>query len=169
MHDQPDDRGPHDGGEDGPLVLTEVLGRVAEQPWHDRAHAAEAAGRLETVRISRGDAARRRMRLTTDRGRDVALALPRDAALGDGSIVHAGADLMIVMRVDGGPRLRLVPADAVSALRLGYFCGNLHWKVDFDGDAIEVHMDGPEESFRARLVDAAELFTFTIERLEAEA
>lgn len=169
MHDHPDHRGGHGGRDGNPLVLTEVMGRVADQPWHDRAHEAEAAGRLETVRISRGDAARRRMRLSTDRGRDVALALPRDAVLGDGSVVYAAADLMIIVRVDGGPRLRLVPADAVSALRLGYFCGNLHWKVDFSGDAIEVHMDGPEEAFRARLVHAAELCTFTIERLEADA
>ena len=161
MHDHPDPPA-------GPLVLTAVLGRLADPDWHDRAHAAEAAGQLETVRIARGDAARRRMRLTTDRGRDVALALPRDADLVEGSVVHAGPDLMIVVRVDGGPRLRLVPADPASALRLGYFCGNLHWKVDFDGTAIQVHMDGPEQAYRARLADAANLCSFTVERLEAE-
>ena len=158
----------HDGGERRPLVLTEVLGRLTDQRWHDQAHLAEAAGQLETVRISRGDAARRRMRLMTDRGRDVALALSREVDLGDGSVVHAGADLMIIVRVDGGPRLRLEPADAASALRLGYFCGNLHWKVDFDGSVIDVHLDGPEEFFRARLADAADLCTFSVERLEAE-
>ena len=165
MHDYLDKGG---SGSDGPLILSEVLGRLAEQTWHDRAHAAEAAGRLETVRISRTDAPRRRMRLETDRGRDVALALARDAELADGSVVHYSDGLMIVVRIDGGPRLRLVPVNAASALRLGYFCGNLHWKADFDGHAIEIHVDGAEEAFHARLADAERLCAFTVERREAE-
>ena len=152
-----------------PLRLERVLGRAGEADWHDRVHAAEAEGRLETVRIARTDAARRRMRLVTDRGRDVALALPRDAALEDGAVLHASDALLIIARVDGGPRLRLTPADAASALRLGYFCGNLHWKATFDGPALEVHMDAPEETYRARLRDAAALCDFTVERREPEA
>ena len=149
------------------MVLSAVLGRTVEQPWHDRAHAFEARGALETVRIARVDAPRRRMRLITDRGRDVALALPRDAALEDGAVLHADESLMIVARIDGGPRLRLTPADAASGLRLGYFCGNLHWKADFCGGAIVVHMDGPEDTYRARLADAEAFCSFSVERLEA--
>ena len=152
---------------DGPLVLTAVLGRTAERSWHDRAHASEARGVLETVRIARADAPRRRMRLLTDRGRDVAIALPRAAALEDGAVLYSDDSLMIVARIDGGPRLRLTPSDAASALRLGYFCGNLHWKADFRGDAIEIHMDGPEETYRARLADAEKVCAFTVERLAA--
>lgn len=157
-------------GTDAPglLRLPAVLGVAAEEPWHGRAHAAEAAGCLEVVRIARTDSARRRMRLVTDHGRDVALALARDAALPDGAVLHWSDELMIVARIDGGPRLRLRPRDAASALRLGYFCGNLHWKADFRDGAIEIHMDGPEESFRARLAGAAKLCDFDIERLEQE-
>lgn len=160
---------PHDttkGG--GPLLLSAVLGQVSDQPWHDSAHGAEAAGALETVRIARVDAPRRRMRLSTDKGRDVALALSRDAALVDGAVLLARDDLMIIVRIDGGPRLRLEPDDPASALRLGYFCGNLHWKADFRGGAVEIHMDGPEETYRARLADAEKLCTFTVTRVEAE-
>ena len=153
---------------DAPLILTQVLGRISDEPWHGHAHAAEASGTLEIVRISPADAARRRMRRTTDLGRDTALALPRTAALSDGAVLHHAPDLMIVVRIDQGPRLRLVPADPASALRLGYFCGNLHWKADFDEDAIEIHMDGPEETFRARLTDAAKLCAFTVERYEPD-
>lgn len=156
-----------DGG--GPLVLSAVLGQVSEQPWHDRAHAAEAAGVLETVRIARVDAPRRRMRLLTNNDRDVALVLPRDVSLVDGAVLLANDTLMIVAQIDSGPRLRLMPADPASGLRLGYFCGNLHWKADFRDGAIEIHMDGPEETYHARLCDAEKLCDFTIERLEAEA
>lgn len=160
---------PHDtntGG--GPLVLSKVLGRTAEQPWHDRAHAAEAAGRLEVIKVARTDAPRRRMRLSTDKGRDVALSLARNAALADGAVLLSRDDLMIVVRTEGGPRLRVMPADAQSGLRLGYFCGNLHWKVDFRDGAIEIHMDGPEDTFRARLADAEKLCSFSVHRLEEE-
>lgn len=152
----------------GPMVLSAVLGKTAEQPWHDRLHSAETAGELEVVRIARPDAPRRRMRLLTDKGRDVALALPRDMALDDGAVLHASDGLMIVARIDGGPRLRLVPSDAASGLRLGYYCGNLHWKADFRDGGIEIHMDAPEETYRARLVDAEKLCAFTVKRLEAE-
>ncbi len=150
----------------GPMVLSAVLGRTVEQPWHDQAHASEARGVLETVRIARVDAPRRRMRLVTDRGRDVALALPRDAALEDGAVLYSNESLMIVARIDGGPRLRLTPGDPASGLRLGYFCGNLHWKADFCDGAIVIHMDGPEDTYRARLADAEGLCRFSVERLE---
>lgn len=157
-----------DGTGTGPLVLSAILGNLSEKLWHDRAHASEAAGTYEVMRIGRTDSARRRMRLTTEQGRDTALALDRTASLVDGAVLHWSQDLMIVVRIDAGPRLRLTPADAASALRLGYFCGNMHWKADFLGSQIDIHMDGPEESYRARLQDAATLCTFTTERLEAE-
>lgn len=159
-----------DLAEEGDLLrLTEVLGRADAPAFHDRIHAMEHAGQVETVRIPRADAARKRMRLTTDRGRGCALMLPREAALEDRALLHLSETLAIVARVDGGPRLRLTPADPASALRLGYHCGNLHWKADFSNGAIEVHMDGPEATYRARLVDLAPLAAFTIERLEPEA
>ena len=152
----------------GTLVVSEILGTAAEEPWHERVHAADAAGTMDVVRISRTDAARRRMRLTSERGRDVALALARDASLCDGAVLAWTDALTLLARIDQGPRLRLVPGDAPSALRLGYFCGNLHWKADFRDGAIEIHMDGPEDALRARLADAAALASFSVQRLEAE-
>jgi urease accessory protein len=83
-----------------PLVLSAVLGQAGEPAWADRLHAADHAGRLETLRIAAADAARRRMRLETDRGRDVALALPRDAAICDGAVLHWSDALAIVARID---------------------------------------------------------------------
>jgi urease accessory protein len=151
-----------------PLLLSSVLGQAREPEWADRLHAADHAGRLETLRIAAADAARRRMRLETDRGRDVALALRRDAAVCDGAVLHWSETLAIVARIDSGPRLRLTPADAAAGLRLGYFCGNLHWKADFRDGAVEIVMDGPEETYRVRLRDAEALCAFTVERLEPE-
>ena len=163
----PDDSEQDLKADHGPLVLSVILGSVSDPLWHDRAHAAEVAGHFETLSVGRTDAARRRMRLATDRGRDTALALDRSADLTDGAVLHWSDDLMIVVRIDAGPRLRLTPEGPAAALRLGYFCGNMHWKADFLDDQIDIHMDGPEDAYRARLEDAAILCTFTVERLEA--
>lgn len=157
---------PPEAVEAEPLRLTAILGRADAPALRDRLHAMEHGGQVEIVRVPRADAARRRMLLTTDRGRACALILPREAALEDGAVLHLSEALAILARVDGGPRLRLIPADAASALRLGYHCGNLHWKADFADGAIEVHVDGPEDAYRARLRDAATLARFTVERVD---
>ena len=151
-----------------PLVLSAVLGNTGEPSWHNRAHAADAAGELEIVRIAPADAPRRRMCLRTDKNRDIAIALPREIGLVDGAVLRNEDGLMIVARIDAGPRLRLTPADLASAVRLGYFCGNLHWKANFVKDAIEIQMDGPDRPFQDRLADARKLCAFTVERLEAD-
>ncbi|MEO0678879.1 MAG: urease accessory protein UreE [Pseudomonadota bacterium] len=146
-----------------------MLGRASDPPWHDRLHALPAAA-VETVRLARADAARKRLRVETDRGRDVAIRLPRESPdIPDGAVLLLALDLAVVARVDGGPRLRLTPRDAASAARLGWFCGNLHWKTDFDGAALVIHMDAPEAAYRARLADAEALCAFEVERLAPEA
>lgn len=145
-----------------PLMLTAVLGQAGDAPWHDRLHAMEHHGHLEVLTIPEAEAARKRLRLRTDRGRDCAIALPRDQDLVDGAVLLVQDDLAIVVRVDSGARLRLVPATIGDALRLGHWCGNLHWKVIFTPEAMEVVMDGPEQRYRDRLRDLEGLARFTI-------
>ena len=41
--------------------------------------------------------------------------------------------------------------DQSAALELGYFCGNLHWRVRFLPERIMVALEGPEEDYLARL------------------
>ena len=43
------------------------------------------------------------------------------------------------------------PRDEATALELGYLCGNLHWRVRFADKRILIAMEGPEESYLARL------------------
>ncbi len=47
--------------------------------------------------------------------------------------------------------LALEPGDEATALELGYLCGNLHWRVRFADKRILIAMEGPEESYLARL------------------
>lgn len=143
--------------------LTGIVGRAGDDAYRERLHDMGHHGLVENVTVARADAARRRMRLTTDKGRDCALMLPREAKLSNGAILHLSDDLAIVVRIEDGPRLRLTPSDSASALRLGFFCGNLHWAATFDGAVIEIEMDGAEADYLRRLQDAAENADFAIE------
>lgn len=152
------------GGKAGPLRLTEIIGFASDEPFRERLHQMAHNGEVETVLVARVDAARRRMRVNTDRDRDCAVMLPRDMRLENGAILHLGPSLAIIAKIENGPRLRLIPEDMTSALRLGFHCGNLHWAASFDGEAIEIEMDGPEGGYLRRLEDAAVYSNFQIER-----
>lgn len=144
-----------------PLEISDILGS-AHGDLHDAVHALEHRGRVEWIDIPQADAARKRLRAATDKGRDCLIALPRSAQLADGAVLHLSDDLAVVLRVDSGARLVLVPHDLQSALRLGHWCGNLHWKVEFGSDSMAVLLDGPEERYRDRLKDLEELADFHI-------
>ncbi len=60
-------------------------------------------------------------------------------------------DQAIVVRLTEERWLGLVPGDAAAALELGYFAGNLHWRVRFDGAKILIALEGPEEDYLVRL------------------
>ncbi len=146
------------------MLLTRILGHADDPAIHDRLHALEHEGRLEIIAVPEAEAARRRLRAATDRGRDCAIALARSDRLSDGAVLHLSDDLAIVVRLDGGARLRLIPADVASALRLGHWCGNLHWRVEFGPGHMDVILERPEETYHERLRDLEALASFRVER-----
>jgi urease accessory protein len=144
------------------MMLETVLGLSSDSEWHDRLHALEHEGALEVVSIPEADAARKRMRVVTDRGRDCAIALSREQGLSDGAVLFHDGRLAIVARILGSARMRLRPASVDDAMRLGHWCGNLHWKVVFGNGVMDVVLDGPRERYEARLVDLRSLADFEI-------
>jgi urease accessory protein len=60
-------------------------------------------------------------------------------------------DSALVVRVETEHWLRLTPRDAAAALRLGYFCGNLHWRVRFDKTDVLVAVETEERVYLERL------------------
>lgn len=146
------------------MLLTRILGHADDPSIHDRLHALEHEGRVEIIAVPEAEAARRRLRAATDRGRDCAIALARADRLSDGAVLHLSEDLAIVVKLDGGARLRLVPADVASALRIGHWCGNLHWRVEFAPGHMDVILERPEDTYRERLRDLEALARFRVER-----
>lgn len=133
------------------LRIETILGSADSDAFADRLHALAHAQGLETVRLNAADVSRRRMRVTTDRGTDVAIALQRSERLHDGAVLVCEEGRAIVVRVDEIEWLPLEPADAAAAVELGYQAGNLHWRVRFSGSTLFVGLEGPVDTYLARL------------------
>src|SRR6056297_930938 len=116
-------------GKDMAEVLDSIVGYASDPSLVDALHDHGHHGRVEYVVISPDDVARRRFRLTTDKGTDCAIALPRDEQLSDGAVLKLSEKGAIVVRLTERQWLSIEAPDKAAALELGYFAGNLHWKV----------------------------------------
>ena len=75
-------------------ALTAVLGH--ESDFADALHALAHADAVDEVTVAEEDLPRRRLRLTSRRGVEVALSLPRGAELVDGAVLRLDADGALV-------------------------------------------------------------------------
>ena len=133
------------------VKLETILGLATEPEMADALHHVEHHGRVEYLTLSEADTQRHRLRALTDRGTECAVALPRYQHLSNGAVLLLEKDRAVVVRMQETPWLVLQPRDAEAALELGYFCGNMHWKVAFDGKRLRIAVQGPVESYLERL------------------
>jgi len=133
------------------LRLHGIIGRSDDAAYAGRLHHVEHHGGIELLFVPPADVGRKRFRLTTDRGTDCAVSLDRDEELVDGALLFLAHDRAIIVRFGEQESWRLRPADQAAALKLGWNAGNLHWRVRFDGDCLVVLLDGPLETYRARI------------------
>ncbi|WP_338054566.1 urease accessory protein UreE [Salipiger pentaromativorans] len=132
-------------------VFSTILGSAADAEFHEEIHRLEHDHAVDHLRLAKTDLSRRRLRAVTEAGREIAIALPRHEHLFDGAVLEFGAGSALVVRVEAERWLRLRPTDAPRALKLGYFCGNLHWRVQFDGEDILVAVETEEKTYLDRL------------------
>lgn len=133
------------------LRLDRIIGN-AKDP--DLAHLLDPMlhrGAVEYLFVPEADVGSHRLRLLTDRGTDCGVALPRTDRLRDGAVLHLDADRAIVVRVGAPQILRLRCTSQEAALQLGWNAGNLHWRVRFEGKDLVVLLDGPRDSYLARI------------------
>ena len=135
------------------LHLNQILGNSSSGELAEILHRLSHDGKLEEIRLSAADTARKRLRVITDKGTDCAIALNRDASLENGSVLLLENQRAIVVRMWETNWLLIAPTDATAALELGYFVGNLHWRVRFDGDVLKIALDGPEQNYLNRLAN----------------
>jgi urease accessory protein len=124
---------------------------ASDEKLGERLHALSHAGQVEYVILSRADMGRHRLRVTGDKGTECAIALPRSEKLTNGTVLLLEAERAIVVRMQEEEWLEIVAVDDAAAVELGYFAGNMHWRVRFDGAVLKIALEGPEANYLARL------------------
>ncbi|MYZ49438.1 urease accessory protein UreE [Propylenella binzhouense] len=135
------------------LLIERVLGSRLDPAISAKLHELEHQGLVDEVNLATADLARRRMRVTSRAGRDVAIQLSRAEHLFDGAVLHLDAEGAILVRVAEERWLRLTPRSIADAVALGYHAGNLHWRVRFEGEALLVGLEAPVDDYLERLGD----------------
>lgn len=133
------------------LRLTEIIGTASEPHIAERLHSLSHRGAVEYVTLRREDTSRKRLHVFTDRGTEGAIILDRSEQLANGSVLLLDEQRAVVVRLEEAPWLALEPRDAAAALELGYFCGNMHWKVRFVGEYLHISLQGPRADYLERL------------------
>ena len=133
--------------------LEHIVGQASDPEIADRLHGLQHAGRVEYLALQPEDMQRHRLRVTGDQGTEYAIAIPRREMLTDGAVLMLGDEKAVVVRSREQNWLRLKAKDPATALELGYFAGNMHWKVRFDGSVLEIALQGPEADYLTRLAD----------------
>lgn len=133
------------------ITLTQIAGNVADHELAHRLHDLEHAGGVEEIVLSKHDMQRHRLRARTNRGSEIAIAIDRDQHLTNGTVFFLDRARAIVVRVEEQEWLALRPTSAAKALELGYFAGNMHWKVKFDGDVLRIALEGSRQHYLDRL------------------
>ncbi len=133
------------------LRLHGVIGHESDALHRGRLHDLSHRHAIELLFVPPEEAGRKRFRLATDRGTDCAVSLERDEELVDGALLYLDQERAIIARFGRERLWRLRPVDGAAALRLGWYAGNLHWRVRFDGDCLVVPLERPFQEYRARI------------------
>jgi urease accessory protein len=145
------DRGSVSEGSGSLLKLDRILGLAGDPGIATALHHVEHHDGVEYLVLSQTDTQRHRLRATTDRGSECAIAIPRTQRLSHGAVLLLEHDRAIVVQMHEAQWLTLEPRDADAALELGYFAGNMHWKVEFAGPLLRIAVQGTQESYLERL------------------
>lgn len=138
------------------LKLQGIVGHADDAAIAAKLRELRHHGGVEYLVLAPADTKRKRLRLTTDAGTDCAVALARDEELGDGAVLFLDDERAVVVRLDELRWLTVEPTGPAAALELGYFVGNLHWRVKFDGARLKIAIEGEEGFYRDRLVPMVE-------------
>ena len=133
------------------LRIEGITGHATDPELLDALHRLEHAGRVEYVTLGPDDMLRRRLRVTTDRGNECAIALAREDKLFDGAVLLLDRERAVVVRAAATPWLAVQPSDVAAAIELGYCSGNMHWRVAFAGPVLRIALNGPKADYLARL------------------
>jgi len=123
------------------VTRKDVGGRDADLSGHER----------DTLVLTAEERRWGRRRVTTTRGRTLALALPTGTTLTPGEILHVGPDWYVVVEGAPEPVLAVTPASGEEALRIAFEVGNRHFTLALDGERLLVPDDPATDQLLTRL------------------
>jgi len=97
-----------------------------------------------------------RRRARTERGRELALALPTGSVLVPGEVLHVDAGWYVVVEAAREPVLVVVPRTTRELARLAFEVGNRHFTLAWDGGTLLVPDDPAMEQLLRRMEVAFE-------------
>ena len=115
-------------------------------------HARESdLARLERDRLVLTAEERRwgRRRVRTEKGRELALALPTGSVLSPGHVLHVGSDWYVIVEAAAEPVLVVTPRSHEEGLRVAFEVGNRHFTIALDGARLLV----PDDVAMKQLLD----------------
>ena len=133
------------------IEIDSVIGLESEPKLHDALHHLSHHGSVEYLHLDTEDMHRKRLRATTDGGRECLITLNRTQKLQNGTVLYIDDSFAIVIRARKTEWLVLEPASIPDAVELGYFAGNMHWRVAFDGPLLKIALDGNPASYMDRI------------------
>ncbi|MBN9250945.1 MAG: urease accessory protein UreE [Mesorhizobium sp.] len=120
------------------LRLNAIVGLSADREIAAQLHLLDHEGRIEFILLDTVEIARRRISVTTDRGTECRIELPRTQRLVDGAVLLLEDKRALVVKAEPERWLIFDAADAAAGLELGYCAGNMHWPVRFLGNRLYV-------------------------------
>jgi len=92
-----------------------------------------------------------RRRVKTEKGRELALALPTGSVLTPGHILYVGDGYYVVIEATAEAVLAVSPRDRDEMVRVAFEVGNRHFTVAIDGDRLLVPDDIAMEQLLTRI------------------
>jgi len=133
------------------LKLDTIVGAATDAPIAERLHLLDHEGCVEYLTLTQEDTHRHRLRATTDAGTECAVVLDRSTHLYNGAVLLLDSRRAVVVKMRETEWLALAPRDTAAALEIGYFAGNMHWAVRFEGAWLRIALQGPLESYLERI------------------
>ena len=135
------------------IQINKILGYSHDPNLSIQLHNLSHQNKIEYIVLNHANLQRRRFRTKTDKGTDCAIAISRDDKLSNGAVLLLEDDRAIVVKMAKDQWLTLKPKDISVAIELGYFAGNMHWRVKFGHGQINIALDSPEQIYLDRLKD----------------
>lgn len=105
----------------------------------------------DTLRLTWEERRWTRKRVTTTRGREVALALPTGSVLESGSVLAVEAEWYLAVESRPEPVLAVAARDRAETIRVAFEVGNRHFPLALGGEFLLVPDDSAMEQLLSRL------------------